>query len=288
MATDAIAGTAGSSRLTRASGPAPVPHLRLAHRRASMLYMASTSLKTLAETITRSSAIPFDPYFWPSSRSGRTTGGLGGGALLSLLQELGGHQRHHHGRGARRLLSRGVRLRQASFPRERPDLLAPPRHAHRPGDRAPDPQLHHRLSPRLDRSPPGSHRAFIGSAFAIFLLRQFFAQIPDELIESSSIDGATHPRILASVVVPCPRRPSSPSDSDLFRGMERAAVAPRGHADPRWRPIAVGLTTFISEAGPQTQLRMAGAIDLGAAHRRALLPGQKQFTEAISRSGLKG
>ncbi len=29
------------------------------------LFMASHSLKTIAETITRSSAIPFDPKFWP-------------------------------------------------------------------------------------------------------------------------------------------------------------------------------------------------------------------------------
>jgi ABC-type glycerol-3-phosphate transport system permease component len=50
----------------------------------------------------------------------------------------------------------------------------------------------------------------------------------------------------------------------------------------------VGLTTFISDAGPENQLIMAGAVI-------AILPvvllyfiAQKQFTEAIARSGIKG
>ena len=56
----------------------------------------------------------------------------------------------------------------------------------------------------------------------------------------------------------------------------------------RWRPITVGLTTFITEAGPQSQLRMAGAVIAVLPVVLAYFIAQKQFTEAISRSGIKG
>ncbi|MBZ0277163.1 MAG: carbohydrate ABC transporter permease, partial [Anaerolineae bacterium] len=41
---------------------------------------------------------------------------------------------------------------------------------------------------------------FMASAFSIFLLRQFFAQIPDDLWDAAQIDGAGHMRFLVSVV----------------------------------------------------------------------------------------
>ena len=37
---------------------------------------------------------------------------------------------------------------------------------------------------------------FMGSVFNIFLLRQFFAQIPDELFDAARIDGSGHLRFL--------------------------------------------------------------------------------------------
>ena len=57
---------------------------------------------------------------------------------------------------------------------------------------------------------------------------------------------------------------------------------------PEWRPIAVGLYNFVQEAGQEIHLMMAGAFI-------AIIPililyfiTQKQFTESIARSGLKG
>jgi ABC-type glycerol-3-phosphate transport system permease component len=56
----------------------------------------------------------------------------------------------------------------------------------------------------------------------------------------------------------------------------------------RWRPITVGLTTFISEAGPQNELRMAGAVLSVVPVVLLYFLAQKRFTEAIARSGIKG
>jgi ABC-type glycerol-3-phosphate transport system permease component len=48
---------------------------------------------------------------------------------------------------------------------------------------------------------------FMGSVFSIFLLRQFFAQIPDELYDAIQMDGGGHLRFLWSVVLPLSKAP---------------------------------------------------------------------------------
>jgi len=49
---------------------------------------------------------------------------------------------------------------------------------------------------------------FMANAFSIFLLRQFFAQIPDELWDAARIDGCDHLRFLVQIVMPIRRRRS--------------------------------------------------------------------------------
>jgi ABC-type glycerol-3-phosphate transport system permease component len=57
---------------------------------------------------------------------------------------------------------------------------------------------------------------------------------------------------------------------------------------PRWRPISVGLTTFINEAAALIHLRLAGALIALAPVMIVYIIAQRQITEAISRTGLKG
>ena len=40
------------------------------------------------------------------------------------------------------------------------------------------------------------------TGFAVFLMRQFIAGLPDELIDAARIDGASEPRIFATIVLP--------------------------------------------------------------------------------------
>ena len=108
------------------------------------------------------------------------------------------------------------------------------------------------------------------------------------LIESARIDGCTHLRILVSIVVPLSRAPLFTVGFLAFLHAWNSLQWPLVVTQtPRWRPISVGLVKFITEAGPETQLRLAGAVI-------ALLPimliyfvAQKQITEAITRTGLK-
>ena len=50
--------------------------------------------------------------------------------------------------------------------------------------------------------------AFLGSAFNIFLLRQFFMTIPMELEDAAKIDGCSYPRTFWQVMLPQVRRRS--------------------------------------------------------------------------------
>jgi len=48
---------------------------------------------------------------------------------------------------------------------------------------------------------------FMANAFSIFLLRQFFAQIPNELWDAARIDGCDHLRFLVQIVMPISKAP---------------------------------------------------------------------------------
>jgi ABC-type glycerol-3-phosphate transport system permease component len=130
---------------------------------------------------------------------------------------------------------------------------------------------------------------FMASAFFIFLLRQFFAQLPDELIESARIDGAGHFRSFVAIVLPLSRAPLVTVIFLAFIGSWNALQWPLVvTTTARWRPLTVGLTMFMSESGPEWHLRMAGAVIAVVPVLLLYLVAQRQFTEAITRSGIKG
>jgi ABC-type glycerol-3-phosphate transport system permease component len=130
---------------------------------------------------------------------------------------------------------------------------------------------------------------FMANAFSIFLLRQFFAQIPHELWDAARIDGCGHFRFLLQIVLPISKAPMMTVLLFAFTGSWNAFAWPLlVTTKDTWRPIMVGLWSFVSEAGPETNLLMAGAVI-------SLLPilviyfiTQKQFTEGIATTGLKG
>ena len=130
---------------------------------------------------------------------------------------------------------------------------------------------------------------FMASVFVIFLMRQFFAQIPNELWDAARIDGAGHLRFLVQIVLPLSKAVLFTVIIFQFIGSWNALVWPiLVTTKPDWRPIAVGLYGFISEAGPELQLMLAGAVITTAPVLILYFFTQKQFTEGIASTGLKG
>ena len=130
---------------------------------------------------------------------------------------------------------------------------------------------------------------FMASAFGIFLLRQFFQQIPDELWDSAQIDGAGHLRYLVQIVLPLSKAPVLILALFGFLGSWDSLAWPiLVTRSLEWRPISYGLQSFLQEAGSFVHLQMAGAIITILPILVIYFFTQRQFIEAMTRSGLKG
>jgi ABC-type glycerol-3-phosphate transport system permease component len=130
---------------------------------------------------------------------------------------------------------------------------------------------------------------FMANAFSIFLLRQFFMKIPDELWDAARMDGSGHLRFLIQIVLPISKAPIMTVMIFSFIGSWNAFLWPLlVTTRDTWRPLMVGLWTYVSDAGPQTHLLMAGAVICVIPIMIIYFLTQKQFTEGIATSGLKG
>jgi ABC-type glycerol-3-phosphate transport system permease component len=130
---------------------------------------------------------------------------------------------------------------------------------------------------------------FMSGAFGIFLLRQFFMQIPAELWDSAQIDGAGHLRYLLQVMVPLSRAPLMTLALFSFVGSWNALAWPiLVTTTPDWRPISYGLLAFLDEAGSFFHLQMAGSMITMLPIVIIYFFTQKQFIEGIATTGLKG
>jgi len=130
---------------------------------------------------------------------------------------------------------------------------------------------------------------FMASAFGIFLLRQFFAQIPRELWDSAQIDGAGHLRYLSTVVIPLSKAAVMTLVLFGFVGSWNSLAWPiLVTTTPDWRPISYGLLAFLDEAGSQFHLQMAGAVITMFPIIVLYFFTQQQFIDGIATTGLKG
>ena len=130
---------------------------------------------------------------------------------------------------------------------------------------------------------------FMVNAFTVFLLRQFFAQIPNELFDAALIDGCGHLRFLTQIVLPISKAPIMTviilNGIWSWNSLQWPLIV-TSTAD--WRPITVGLSSFITEASAETQLIMAGSVITTIPILVLYFFTQKQFTEGIATTGLKG
>lgn len=131
---------------------------------------------------------------------------------------------------------------------------------------------------------------FMASAFTIFLLRQFFAQIPEDFWDAVRIDGGGHLRFLWSVVIPLSRAPIMTVITFAFIGSWNALLWPLlvTQTDD-WRPVALGLAKFVSSDAPSDlHLQMAASVIMVIPILILYFVTQRQFTEGIAATGVKG
>lgn len=131
---------------------------------------------------------------------------------------------------------------------------------------------------------------FLASVFSIFLLRQFFMQIPKDLYDAALIDGAGHLRYLFTIVLPL-SKPAVVTTALLnfiwaWDSFKWPLLVTR---DSHMRVVAVGLQQFMaSEGGTKVQLLMAFATMVVVPVLVFYFITQKYFKEGVITTGIKG
>jgi multiple sugar transport system permease protein len=132
--------------------------------------------------------------------------------------------------------------------------------------------------------------SFFGDAFSIFLLRQFFRSIPDELSEAARVDGASHWQIMTRVIVPLAKPAIAAvalfnflyAWNDLFGPLLYV-----GEDSSSWT-LAIGLSEFKALHHVQWNLTMAASVLFMVPVIILFFLAQKAFIEGITLTGVKG
>ncbi|MEJ5250482.1 MAG: carbohydrate ABC transporter permease [Chthonomonadetes bacterium] len=130
---------------------------------------------------------------------------------------------------------------------------------------------------------------FFGSAFAIFLLRQFFLTIPQELSDAARIDGCSEWRIFWQIIVPLSVPALATVALFAFIGAWTDFINPLVYlTDESTYTLAVGLQTFVGRHSSEWNLLMAAATVVTLPLMVVFFFTQKLFIEGITLTGIKG
>jgi len=132
--------------------------------------------------------------------------------------------------------------------------------------------------------------SWFGSAFYIFLLRQFYRGIPNDLTDAARIDGAGEARIWWQIVVPLSRPALIAVTILAFTGTWEDFFGPLIYlSDQSKYTLQLGLETFASSAGgvPQWNFLMAVGLLIMLPVLIIFFFGQRYFIEGVTLTGLK-
>ncbi|MBT2756245.1 carbohydrate ABC transporter permease [Mesobacillus foraminis] len=103
--------------------------------------------------------------------------------------------------------------------------------------------------------------AFLGSAFFIFLLRQFMMTIPNELIEAAYLDGANHLQIWWHIMIPLTKPALITVAIFSFNGAWNDLLGPLLYInDENLYTLQIGLQTFKGTVQTQWHYLMAMSV----------------------------
>lgn len=128
-----------------------------------------------------------------------------------------------------------------------------------------------------------------GSAFAVFLLRQFYGAIPGEISDSARIDGASEWQIFTRIILPLARPALATAALFIFIWTWTDFLNPLIYlTDDRTYTLAVGLQQLSSTRAAAWPLLMGGSLLMSLPIVLLFFFAQKTFIEGVSTGGLKG
>jgi multiple sugar transport system permease protein len=130
---------------------------------------------------------------------------------------------------------------------------------------------------------------FFGTAFFIFLLRQFFLGVPDDLLDAARVDGASEWRIYWRIVLPLAKPALATVAVFQFMWTWTDFLLPLLYLnDPAKYTLSIGLFNFFGEHGVDWGPLMAACLMFTLPAVAVFMVAQKYFIEGISAAGLKG
>ncbi len=127
------------------------------------------------------------------------------------------------------------------------------------------------------------------SAFGVFMMKQFYEGIPDELCEAARIDGMSEYRIYASIMLPLSKPSLATVTIFTFVNTWNDYLGPLIYLkSERKKTIQLGLKMFISQYSSDYGLIMACSVLSLIPVLVVFLCLQKYFVEGVAATGLKG
>jgi multiple sugar transport system permease protein len=131
---------------------------------------------------------------------------------------------------------------------------------------------------------------WLGDAFSIFLLRQFFMTIPEDYLDAARVDGCGELRILVTVVLRLAKPAIAAVALFSFLYTFNDFFLPLlyvGESSHNW-VLSIGLSEFRSLHQVQWNLTMAATLLVMAPVIVVFFLAQKVFVEGVTLTGVKG
>lgn len=130
---------------------------------------------------------------------------------------------------------------------------------------------------------------FFGTAFGIFLIRQFYLTIPQELVDAARIDGCSFIQIYYKIFLPLGKPALATLGIFTFLGSWNNLIGPLIFLNEiNTMTLTLGLTLLTTQANGRWELIQAGAVISVIPMILIFLVGQEHFIQGIARTGLKG
>ncbi len=126
-------------------------------------------------------------------------------------------------------------------------------------------------------------------AFGVFLMRQFYMSIPDELLEAARIDGLNEYGIYFRIVLPLSKPVIATLTIFSFVTIWNDFMGPMIYFNPdRLKTIQLGIRMFMGQYSTEYGLIMAASVVALIPVIVVFLGFQKFFVQGVATSGLKG
>jgi multiple sugar transport system permease protein len=131
--------------------------------------------------------------------------------------------------------------------------------------------------------------SFLGSAFFIFMLRQFFMTIPFELSDAARIDGCSEWEIYRRIVMPLSRPALATVGLFTFIHAWNDFLGPLLYLnDEAKATLSLGLQQFVGQHGTEWSLLMAASTLMTIPIIVLFFFAQRTFIQGITLTGIKG